>query len=95
LLSNAVYFSPISGTISCHWQIFEQEILINISDEGSGLSPDDLQKIFSPFYSRRSGGTGLGLTIAKKIVLEHQGKLWAQNSRAGGARFSLILPQQV
>jgi signal transduction histidine kinase len=93
LLSNAVHFSPISGTITCSWQIFQGEVLINISDEGTGLSPEDLQKIFNPFYSRRAGGTGLGLTIAKKIVLGHQGSLWAQNIGSKGARFSLILPR--
>ncbi|WP_310482801.1 HAMP domain-containing sensor histidine kinase [Chamaesiphon sp. VAR_48_metabat_403] len=93
LLSNAVHFSPISGTITCSWQIFQGEVLINISDEGTGLSPEDLQKIFNPFYSRRAGGTGLGLTIAKKIVLGHQGSLWAQNIGSKGAKFSLILPR--
>jgi signal transduction histidine kinase len=92
LLSNAVHFSPLAGSITCSWQIFQSEVSIQISDEGCGLSPEDLQKIFNPFYSRREGGTGLGLTIAKKIVLGHQGSLWAQNVKAGGARFSLILP---
>ena len=92
LLSNAVHFSPLAGTIACSWQIFQSEVSIQVSDEGSGLSPEDLQKIFNPFYSRREGGTGLGLTIARKIVLGHQGSLWAQNVKSGGARFSLILP---
>jgi signal transduction histidine kinase len=93
LLSNAVYFSPIAGTIYCSWQIFQKEISIDISDSGTGLSLADLQNIFTPFYSRREGGTGLGLTIARKIVISHQGSLWAQNISSGGARFSLILPR--
>ncbi len=92
LLSNAVHFSPDSGTITCRWHIFQKEISISIADEGSGLSPEDLQKIFTPFYSRREGGTGLGLTIAKNIVLEHGGSLSAQNLPSKGARFLLILP---
>lgn len=91
LLSNAVHFSPIGGTIDCNWQVFQKEILIDISDCGTGLSPADLQQIFTPFYSRREGGTGLGLTIARKIVLSHQGSLCAKNISSGGARFSLIL----
>lgn len=93
LLSNAVHFSPISGTVYCNWQIFQKEVSIDISDNGTGLSPEDLQNIFTPFYSRREGGTGLGLTISRKIVLSHQGSLWAQNLSSGGARFSLILPR--
>ncbi|BAY06913.1 sensor histidine kinase [Calothrix sp. NIES-2098] len=93
LLSNAVYFSPNSTTITCNWQIFQDEVLIKIIDQGKGLSPEDIQKIFTPFYSRRPGGTGLGLTIAKKIVLDHRGNLWAQSVSHGGAQFCVILPR--
>ncbi|WP_445633442.1 histidine kinase [Nostoc sp. DSM 114161] len=93
ILSNAVHFSPNSGIISCSWQIFQEEVLIKISDQGPGLSPEDLQKIFTPFYSRRRGGTGLGLTIAKKIILDHQGSIWAQVLSERGAQFSVILPR--
>ncbi|MGH7999722.1 MAG: sensor histidine kinase, partial [Brasilonema sp.] len=93
ILSNAVHFSPDFGTITCSWQIFQSEVFIKISDEGPGLSQEDIKKIFTPFYSRRPGGTGLGLTIAKKIVLDHQGSLWAQSLPQGGAQFCLILPR--
>lgn len=93
LLSNAVHFSPLFGIISCSWQIFQNEVLICISDQGQGLSTEDINKIFTPFYSRRLGGTGLGLTIAKKIVLDHRGSLWAQNSLQGGAQFFISLPR--
>lgn len=92
LLSNAIHFSPESGTITCSWQIFQDEIMIQIADRGPGLNREDLQKIFTPFYSRRSGGTGLGLTIAKKIVLDHQGSIWGEASTKG-AQFCLSLPR--
>ncbi len=95
LLSNAIHFSPHSGTITFNWQIFQGEVMIRISDQGPGLSQEDIQKIFTPFYFRRSGGTGLGLTIAKKIVLDHQGSIWAQNLLEGGAQFSLSLPRHL
>ncbi|MGD1910001.1 MAG: sensor histidine kinase [Rivularia sp. (in: cyanobacteria)] len=94
LISNAIHFSPDFGNIVISWQIFQEEILIKICDEGPGISPIDIQKIFNPFYSRRDGGTGLGLTIAKKIVLDHSGNLWVQNSPEGGAIFSIILPRK-
>ncbi len=93
ILSNAVHFSPNFGIINCSWQIFQEEVLIKISDQGPGLSPEDLQKIFTPFYSRRRGGTGLGLTIAKKIILDHQGSIWGQILAERGAQFSVILPR--
>lgn len=94
ILSNAVHYSPKLGTISCKWQIFKEEVFIQISDEGRGISPEDLLNIFNPFYSHRPGGTGLGLTIAKKIVLDHHGSIWAQNLLGGGAQFCLILPRK-
>lgn len=93
LLSNAVYFSPECSTVMLEWAVFQGEVLIQISDQGTGLSPEDLQKVFNPFYSRRSGGTGLGLTIAKKVISDHQGSIWAQNNPQGGARFSFTLPR--
>lgn len=93
LLSNAVHFSPDSTTITCSWQIFQDEVLIKIADQGIGLTQEDIKKIFTPFYSRRPGGTGLGLTIAKKIVLDHHGNLWAQTVADGGAQFCVILPR--
>ncbi|KAM3101425.1 sensor histidine kinase [Phormidesmis sp. 146-12] len=93
LLSNAIHFSPPGSTISCHWQVFHSEVLIEFSDQGSGLSPTDLTQAFVPFYSRRSGGTGLGLAIAQKIILDHQGSLWAENLPQGGAQFSIVLPR--
>ena len=94
LVSNAIHFSPDFGKIFISWQIFQEEILIKIRDQGPGISSIDIQKIFNPFYSRRDGGTGLGLTIAKKIVLDHSGNLWVQNSPEGGAIFSVILPRK-
>ncbi|MBD2215122.1 HAMP domain-containing histidine kinase [Nostoc linckia FACHB-104] len=94
LISNAIHFSPDLGTITFSWQIFKEEVLIQITDQGLGILPEEIQEIFNPFYSRRPGGTGLGLTIAKKIVLDHHGSLWAQNIPEGGARFSIILPRK-
>lgn len=93
LLSNAIAFSPVGETVTCHWRVFHHEVLVEIRDRGSGLSPDDLTQIFTPFYSRRQGGTGLGLTIAKKIILDHHGNIWGQNLPGGGAQFSFVLPR--
>ena len=95
LLSNAIHFSPVGATIECSWQIFRREVLIEVRDRGSGLSAEDLQQLFVPFYSRRPGGSGLGLAIAKKIILDHRGRLWAQNLSSGGTQFSITLPRKL
>lgn len=93
LLSNAIYFSPEGGIITCNWQIFQQEIIVTITDQGQGLSSQDLKHIFTPFYSRRPGGTGLGLTIVQKIIMDHGGSIWAENLPSVGTKFTFILPR--
>ncbi|MEB3209876.1 MAG: HAMP domain-containing sensor histidine kinase, partial [Leptolyngbyaceae bacterium] len=91
LLLNAIHFSPVGGTITCQWQRFQEEVLVELWDEGPGIDEDDLPKIFMPFHSRRQGGTGIGLSVVKKIVLDHHGQCWATNLPSGGAKFSFTL----
>ncbi|MEM9450435.1 MAG: HAMP domain-containing sensor histidine kinase [Cyanobacteria bacterium P01_E01_bin.6] len=91
LLHNAIHFSPVGGTITCHWQRFQEEVLIEISDEGPGIPDQDLHNVFTPFYSHRQGGTGIGLAVVRKIVLDHQGRCWVQNLPNGGAKFSFTM----
>lgn len=93
LLTNAVHFSPQGGTVSCNWHVYGHEVLVEICDRGSGISEEDLKQIFKPYYTQRLGGTGLGLAIAQKIILDHQGNLWAENMPEGGAQFSFTLPR--
>ena len=93
LLSNSIHFSPEVGTIICDWQLFQEEILITICDQGRGLSPEDIRHIFSPFYSRRNGGTGLGLTLVKKIIGDCRGNIWAENLPEGGTKIAFTLPR--
>ncbi len=93
LLSNAIYFSPPGETIYCSWQSFQKEILVNICDRGSGLSLDDQQNMFLPFYSRRENGQGLGLTIVKKIILDLKGNIWSENIYEGGTKIAFVIPK--
>lgn len=94
LLSNAMHFSPKGSQISVTWQLFQAEVLIEVRDQGPGLSAEDLCCVFSPYYSRRHRGKGLGLAIAQQIVCRHRGRLWASNLPDGGAQFSISLPRQ-
>lgn len=93
LLSNAIHFSPQGSSIFIDWKECQGNVLLTLRDEGPGLSPEDLQKLFKPFYTRRPEGTGLGLAIAQKVVLDHGGKLWAKNAPEKGAEFSISLPR--
>jgi PAS domain S-box-containing protein len=65
---------------------------ICVADNGPGIPERDLQKIFLPFYTTKSEGTGLGLAVVQKVALQHGGSIEARNRPAGGAEFLLWLP---
>ena len=65
---------------------------ISIADNGPGIPPDALTKIFVPFYTTKANGTGLGLAVVQKIVVQHGGTIVARNQPQGGAEFIVWLP---
>jgi len=65
---------------------------ISITDNGSGIPPEALTKIFMPFYTTKANGTGLGLAVVQKIVVQHGGSIEARNQPLGGAEFIVWLP---
>jgi signal transduction histidine kinase len=64
-----------------------------VSDTGPGVTAEDLPKIFDPFYTRRKGGTGLGLAVVHRAVAAHEGTVLVERSRLGGADFVVDLPR--
>ncbi|MBR0874952.1 sensor histidine kinase [Bradyrhizobium tropiciagri] len=66
--------------------------VISISDSGPGIPQDKLNEIFDPFFTTKEQGMGIGLSIARTIVLAHNGQIWAENQPGGGAAFHLSLP---
>jgi signal transduction histidine kinase len=65
---------------------------ISISDSGPGIPPDTLGKVFDPFFTTKDHGMGIGLSIARTIVLAHNGQIWVENQSNGGAAFHFTLP---
>ncbi|MFQ5329670.1 MAG: ATP-binding protein [Thermodesulfobacteriota bacterium] len=65
---------------------------ITVSDSGDGVSPDDLERIFDPFYSTRESGTGLGLALVHRVVESHGGSIKVSSSQGEGSTFTLTLP---
>lgn len=92
LLSNAVKFTE-SGKILVTIEDDGDSARISVSDEGKGIDPALLPKLFDKFVSSsEKGGAGLGLYVSKGIVEAHGGRMWAQNNNPRGATFSLTLP---
>ena len=65
---------------------------ISVMDNGDGIKPEDLPKIFLPFFTTKSEGTGLGLAVVQKVAMQHSGSVEARNTADGGAEFILWLP---
>jgi PAS domain S-box-containing protein len=89
LIENAIQHSPQQSNVTVEARKINDAnsewVECAIRDCGGGISPEDLPKIFEPFFSKRRGGTGLGLAIAHRIMQEHGGKLIAGNNPEGGA----------
>ena len=68
------------------------QVVVEVRNNGPGISPATLPRVFEPFYTTKPAGTGLGLAISATIVQEHGGRLSADNRPGGGAVFRLMLP---
>jgi signal transduction histidine kinase len=96
LVLNAIEAVPENGAISCSVEpAGENRVLIKILDNGSGIAPENLERIFEPYFSKRAGGTGLGLALARRIIEEHEGTIVAGNRPDGGAQFEILLPLDI
>jgi signal transduction histidine kinase len=98
LLSNAFKFTPRGGRVELSAEADDNDIVIEVSDTGAGIPPEQLPRIFQKFYQAdnqakaSAKGTGLGLAIAKEIVEAHGGSISANSVAGQGATFRIILP---
>jgi signal transduction histidine kinase len=98
LLSNAVKFTPEGGRVRVTAAMVEDVITIEVSDTGIGIAPEDQAAIFEEFRqvggddARKQEGTGLGLTLAKKFVELHGGRIWVRSQVGLGSTFTFTLP---
>jgi PAS domain S-box-containing protein len=99
LLDNAVKFSPNGGTVRLSALAQADQVSVAVSDEGIGISPEKLPRLFERFYqvdgsaTRRYGGMGIGLALCRAIVQAHGGRIWAESRGEGqGSTFYVSLP---
>ena len=97
LLSNAVKFTPEGGRIGINARQVDSAVEISVNDTGVGIAPEDQPKIFEEFrqvgsdYTHKVEGTGLGLTLAKKFVELHGGRIWVESEVGKGSKFTFTL----
>ena len=92
LLQNAVHATEPGERIELRASVRDGAAHVEIRDQGAGIAPEHLKRIFDPFFSTRERGLGLGLALCRRIVEEHRGTLDAANESGGGALFHITLP---
>jgi signal transduction histidine kinase len=95
LLGNAVKYTPEGGAIAVRARLRGDEVVISVSDNGPGIPPEALPRIFDRYYqaqAAKSAGAGLGLAIAKGIAEAHGGRIWAESELGVGSTFYFAVP---
>jgi len=98
LVNNAVKYSPKGKTIEIDYRVNEKTVTVSVKDEGMGIKPADLQRIFDRYYrvettdTRNISGFGIGLYLSAEIIERHNGKIWAESEIGKGSVFYFELP---
>src|SRR6185503_3248062 len=105
LLQNAAQYTPPDSPIAVTVALAPRspdaagvgELIVTVRDRGPGIAPDDLPHLFDRFYrgreaGKRTSGTGMGLSIARGMLVAERGRIWAEDCPDGGARFTIAVP---
>lgn len=100
LVSNAIKYSPSGGAVIVDISSDDETLTVSISDQGMGIPPGKLNKVFEKFErvdnrdTRQAGGTGIGLFLVKHLVECHEGRVWAESTVGQGSKFTFTMPLQ-
>jgi len=92
IIQNAIQATPAAGRIEIYLSRHDGEAVVKISDSGSGISEEHLKKIFDLYYTTKTNGSGMGLSISHRIVSQHDGRIEVESKVGRGTIFSVILP---
>jgi signal transduction histidine kinase len=92
LVLNGIQAMPQGGTLSVEADRAQEFFRLRVTDRGVGIEPDQLKKIFEPYFTTKTNGSGLGLAIARRIVEAHGGKITASSVPKQGSCFQVLLP---
>src|SRR5208337_2205243 len=94
LLLNALQAIDTNGKVAVNLRAQGSNAVVEVTDNGRGIAPDHLPNIFRPFYTTKGDGTGLGLSLARRIVEDHHGRIDVTSAVGHGTTFAVILPLQ-
>ena len=92
LIKNAIQAMPQGGTLSISCSSDERSVCVDVVDQGSGISQEAAHRLFTPFFTTKANGNGLGLMVVERIVRDHGGRLSFESRVGEGTRFRLIFP---
>lgn len=93
LVLNAMDAMPEGGVVTLAARAPENQVELRVSDTGEGLTPEECERLFTPYYTTKQHGTGLGLAIVQSVIADHKGTIAVESRPGGGAAFIIALPK--